>query len=69
MTKEEKRAEWERMVSQAQADAAYYGAQPAGSAVFGRRFRERRLAECETILAVDAILRERPAVAATAVAA
>lgn len=64
MTKEEKRAEWERMVSQAQADAAYYAAQPEIPSAFGRRFREQRLAECETLLAVDAILRDRTAVMA-----
>lgn len=66
MTKEEKRAMWERMISQAQADHAYYAAQPDGPSAFGRRFREQRLAECETLLAVDAILRERPAVAVVA---
>jgi len=67
MTKEEKRATWDRMVAQAQDDLAYIGAQPgAHGGPSGRRWRETRLAECETLLAVDAILRERPAVAVVA---
>lgn len=60
MTKEEKRAEWERMVRQAQDDLAYLGAQPAAhGGPSGRRWRETRLAECATLLAVDDILRNK----------
>jgi hypothetical protein len=59
MTKEEKRAEWERIVERAQADAAHFAKLPDEHSAFGRRFRDERLRECETILAVDAILRER----------
>lgn len=60
---------WEYMISRAQADLAHYAGQPEYASAFGRRFRDQRLAECETLLAVDAILRERTAVVATAVAA
>jgi len=66
MTKEEKRAMWEYMISRAQADLAHYAGQPEYASAFGRRFREQRLAECETLLAVDAILRERTGTAAAA---
>lgn len=59
MTKEEKRTTWERMVAQAQADIDFYSKLPEGDSAFGRRFRDVRLAECETVLAVDAILRSR----------
>lgn len=61
MSREEKQATWERMVAQAKADAAFYATQPDGSSAFGRRFRDVRLAECETILAVDAILKNKEA--------
>lgn len=64
MSKEEKRATWQRMVERAQADMAYYAGLGDGDTRFGRRFREARLAECETLLAVDAILREREPVVA-----
>lgn len=59
MTREEKHATWERMVKQAQEDFVHYKALPDERSAFGRRFRDVRLAECETILAVDATLRKR----------
>lgn len=59
MTKEEKRSTWQRMVERAQADLAYYAGLGAGDTQFGRRFRNVRLAECETILGVDDILRNK----------
>lgn len=64
MSSDEKRETWRRIVEAAAADLAYFTKQPEDASVFGRRFRERRLAECETLLAVDAILKERTAVAA-----
>lgn len=57
---------WEYMISRAQADLAHYAGQPEYASAFGRRFREQRLAECETLLAVDAILRERTGTAVAA---
>lgn len=59
MTREEKHATWEHMVKQAQKDIVYYQALSDEQSAFGRRFRDVRLAECETILAVDATLRKR----------
>lgn len=61
MTIEEKRETWRRMVETAAADRDYLTEQPEARSAFGVRFRERRLAECETLLHVDAVLKSREA--------
>lgn len=58
---ERQSATWQRMVEQARADAAYYQQQPERNSHLGQRFRDRRIEECEAILAIDALIRKERA--------
>lgn len=55
---DQQRAAWRRLVEDAQADHVYYSqfAPDDPPSAFGRRFGALRLAQCDAILAVDALL-------------